>query len=365
MSDTGFEKQDRNPSEDSMRDREAASRICEWYAASRRVLPWREDPTPYHTWIAEIMLQQTRIEAVIPYYQRFLKALPDIPSLAAVSEDRLLKLWEGLGYYSRARNLKKAAMLLTENYGGELPASAEELRKLPGIGDYTAGSIASISFGLPEPAVDGNVLRVLSRLLACPDDIAKTAVRRRATELLREAYPTGREAGVLTEGIMELGETVCLPNAVPRCGSCPLRTVCLAHLAGEELSYPVKSAAGKRRVEEKTVFLLRCGDRFALRRRPEQGLLAGLWEFPNAEGHLDEQEALRQIGGWGLRAESLSFCGEARHIFTHVEWQMTGYLAVCTEAGAGFQWCSAEEIDSLYSLPTAFRFYKEQTRGAF
>ncbi|MBQ1792144.1 MAG: A/G-specific adenine glycosylase, partial [Oscillospiraceae bacterium] len=141
-----------------MRVKEAASRICEWYAASRRVLPWREDPTPYHTWIAEIMLQQTRIEAVIPYYQRFLKALPDIPSLAAVSEDRLLKLWEGLGYYSRARNLKKAAMLLTENYGGELPASAEELRKLPGIGDYTAGSIASISFGLPEPAVDGNVL---------------------------------------------------------------------------------------------------------------------------------------------------------------------------------------------------------------
>ncbi len=340
MSDTGFEKQDRNPSEDRMRIREAASRICEWYAASRRVLPWREDPTPYHTWIAEIMLQQTRIEAVIPY------SLPDIPSLAAVSEDRLLKLWEGLGYYSRARNLKKAAMLLTENYGGELPASAEELRKLPGIGDYTAGSIASISFGLPEPAVDGNVLRVLSRLLACPDDIAKTAVRRRAAELLREAYPTGREAGVLTEGIMELGETVCLPNAVPRCGSCPLRTVCL-------------------RVEEKTVFLLRCGDRFALRRRPAHGLLAGLWEFPNAEGHLDEQEALRQIGGWGLRAESLSFCGEARHIFTHVEWQMTGYLAVCTEAGAGFQWCSAEEIDSLYSLPTAFRFYKEQTRGAF
>ncbi len=263
MSDTGFEKQDRNPSEDRMRVREAASRICEWYAASRRVLPWREDPTPYHTWIAEIMLQQTRIEAVIPYYQRFLESLPDIPSLAAVSEDRLLKLWEGLGYYSRARNLKKAAMLLTENYGGELPASAEELRKLPGIGDYTAGSIASISFGLPEPAVDGNVLRVLSRLLACPDDIAKTAVRRRAAELLREAYPTGREAGVLTEGIMELGETVCLPNAVPRCGSCPLRTVCLAHLAGEELSYPVKSAAGKRRVEEKTVFLLRCGDRFA------------------------------------------------------------------------------------------------------
>ena len=363
MSDTGFEKQDRNPSEDRMRVREAASRICEWYAAFRRVLPWREDPTPYHTWIAEIMLQQTRIEAVIPYYTRFLEELPDVPSLAAVSEDRLLKLWEGLGYYSRAWNLKKAAETLMEEYGGELPSSAEELRKLPGIGDYTAGSIASISFGLPEPAVDGNVLRVMTRLLACPEDIAKAPVRRKTAELLRAAYPAGREAGILTEGIMELGETVCLPNAAPRCGVCPLRTICLAHLQGEELLYPVKSAAGKRRIEEKTVFLLRCGDRYALRRRPEKGLLAGLWEFPNAEGHLTVEEAIRQVSDWGLEANDIISCGEAKHIFTHVEWQMTGYLVSCAEEGSGFQWCSPEEIAGHYSLPTVFRFYKEQTRG--
>ena len=358
MSAAGFEKQ-----EDRMRVREAASRICEWYAVSRRMLPWRMDPTPYHTWIAEIMLQQTRIEAVIPYYTRFLEELPDVPSLAAVPEDRLLKLWEGLGYYSRARNLKKAAVLLTEKYGGELPASAEELRKLPGIGDYTAGAIASIAFGLPEPAVDGNVLRVAARLLASPDDIAKVPVRRKTAELLRGAYPTGREAGLLTEGIMELGETVCLPNAVPRCEICPLRSICLAHLAGEELSYPVKSAPGKRRIEQKTVFLLLCEGRFALRKRPEHGLLASLWEFPNAEGQLTEQEAVRQVSDWGLQAEGIAFCGEARHIFTHVEWQMTGYLVHCTERADGFQWCSPEEIDSLYSLPTAFRFYREKTRG--
>ena len=358
MSAAGFEKQD-----DRMRVKEAASRICEWYAASRRILPWRMDPTPYHTWIAEIMLQQTRIEAVIPYYTRFLEELPDVPSLAAVPEDRLLKLWEGLGYYSRARNLKKTAVQLTEKYGGELPASAEELRKLPGIGDYTAGAIASIAFGLPEPAVDGNVLRVAARLLASPDDIAKAPVRRKTAELLRGAYPTGREAGLLTEGIMELGETVCLPNAVPRCEICPLRSICLAHLAGEELSYPVKSAPGKRRIEQKTVFLLLCEGRFALRKRPERGLLAGLWEFPNADGQLTEQEAIRQISDWGLQAEEIAFCGEARHIFTHVEWHMTGYLVHCTERADSFQWCSPEEIDSLYSLPTAFRFYREKTRG--
>ena len=358
MSAAASEKQDRSLPEGDERIREAVRRISEWYAASRRVLPWREDPTPYHTWIAEIMLQQTRIEAVIPYYTRFLEELPDVPSLAAVSEDRLLKLWEGLGYYSRARNLKKAAMLLTEKYGGELPASAEELRKLPGIGDYTAGSIASISFGLPEPAVDGNVLRVMTRMLACAEDIAKAPVRRKTAELLRAAYPAGRKAGILTEGNMELGETVCLPNAAPRCGVCPLRTICLAHLQGEELSYPVKSAAARRRVEEKTVFLLRCGGRWALRRRPKMGLLAGLWEFPNAEGHLAEQDAIRQVSDWGLETNGIVSCGEAKHIFTHVEWQMTGFLVSCAEEGAGFQWCSAEEIDHLYSLPTAFRFYK-------
>ena len=215
---------------------DAVSLIPEWYSAGRRLLPWRQDPTPYHTWIAEIMLQQTRIEAVIPYYERFLRELPDVSALAAVPEDRLLKLWEGLGYYSRARNLKKAALLLMEHYGGELPASAAELRKLPGIGDYTAGSIASISFGLPEPAVDGNVLRVMTRLLACADDIAAPATKRAVTELLRAHYPSGDDAALLTEGIMELGETVCLPNGSPLCERCPLRGLCLAHQEGKELS---------------------------------------------------------------------------------------------------------------------------------
>ena len=329
--------------------------ITEWYAAGRRLLPWRTDPSPYHTWIAEIMLQQTRIEAVIPYYTRFLSELPDIPALAAVPEDRLLKLWEGLGYYSRARNLKKAAVMAVEQYGGELPASAADLRKLPGIGDYTAGAIASIAFGLPEPAVDGNVLRVLTRLLASREDVLQQATKRRFTELLRSHYPQGEAAALLTEGIMELGETVCVPNGLPRCGSCPVRRLCMAHLAGEELSYPVKAAKKERRVEERTVLLLDCRGRYAIRKRPDSGLLAGLWEFPNREGNLSP-EALRDLyPGCDVRS-----AGSAKHIFTHVEWQMTGYFLDCSEELPGYVWKTPEEIQASYSLPTAFRTYQKK-----
>ena len=329
--------------------------ISEWYAASRRLLPWREEPSPYHTWIAEIMLQQTRIEAVIPYYTRFLNELPDIPALAAVPEDRLLKLWEGLGYYSRARNLKKAAVVAVEQYGGKLPASASELRKLPGIGDYTAGAIASIAFGLPEPAVDGNVLRVLTRLLASSEDIMQQATKRRFTELLRSHYPAGEAAALLTEGIMELGETVCLPNGLPRCSSCPVRNFCAAHLAGEELSYPVKAAKQARRIEEKTVLLLHCGSHYAIRKRPDTGLLAGLWEFPNLDGKRNPEDLHALYPGCAVRAT-----GSAKHIFTHVEWHMTGYFLECAEELPGFLWKTPQEIEEACSLPTAFRYYQKK-----
>ena len=342
---------------------EAIARLLVWYSANRRLLPWRQDPTPYHTWIAEIMLQQTRIEAVIPYYERFLRELPDVPALAAVSEDRLLKLWEGLGYYSRARNLKKAALLLMERYGGELPASAVELRKLPGIGDYTAGSVASISFGLPEPAVDGNVLRVMTRLLACADDITAPATRRAVTDLLRAHYPSGDSAALLTEGIMELGETVCLPNGAPLCDRCPLRGLCLSHRAGEELSYPVKAAKKPRRIEEKTVFLLRCGPRYAIRKRPGSGMLAGLWEFPNTDGFLTNESVLSHVSDWDtapLRAEPF---GSAKHIFTHVEWHMSGFLVDCAGESPFFLWKTPEEIAQDYSLPTAFRAFQKKISG--
>ena len=338
--------------------------ILKWYAANRRPLPWRMDPTPYHTWIAEIMLQQTRIEAVIPYYERFLLELPELSALASVPEDRLLKLWEGLGYYSRVRNLQKAAQIVMKHYGGALPASAAELKKLPGIGEYTAGSIASIAFGLPEPAVDGNVLRVMTRLFACSDDIAAPEIKRAVTTLLRAHYPSGEDAALLTEGIMELGETVCLPNGLPRCEACPLCGICRAHLTGTERSYPVKSAKKPRRTEEKTVFLLRCNGRYALRKRPASGILAGLWEFPNIDGALDPEASAAALKALDLSAERIEPFGTAKHIFTHIEWHMTGYLVDCTSESPYFLWKTPEEISRDYSLPTAFRFYKEKISRA-
>lgn len=225
--------------------------IARWYACARRDLPWRRTREPYHIWLSEIMLQQTRIEAVIPYYHRFLSRFPDIRALAQAEDAQLVKLWEGLGYYSRARYLKKAAVLIMERYGGELPRQAAELKKLPGIGDYTAGAISSIAFGEPEPAVDGNVLRVITRVLACGEDIRLAGTRSRITELLRRCYPAGEDAALLTEGIMELGETVCIPNGEARCRECPLQAHCLAHKNGIEAQFPVKSPMKKRRVEEK------------------------------------------------------------------------------------------------------------------
>ncbi|MBR4549106.1 MAG: A/G-specific adenine glycosylase [Oscillospiraceae bacterium] len=335
--------------------REAAARLTDWYRRNRRDLPWRCAPTPYHVWISEIMLQQTRIEAVLGYYARFLEALPELSDLAAVEEDRLLKLWEGLGYYSRARNLKKAAGQVMERYGGVLPRSAAELKTLPGIGDYTAGAIASIAYGEPEPAVDGNVLRVVMRLLACPDDVLLPATRRRVTELLRAAYPRGEEAALLTEGIMELGETLCAPNAEARCDLCPLSGLCRACRNGSAREYPVRSPAKERRRETRTVLLLRCGEAFAIRRRPETGLLAGLWEYPNFEGDLGPDELSERLGV-PLRCTP---CGNAKHVFTHVEWQMHGYLADCETRPVGFDWHTAREIEESFPIPTAFRQYRK------
>ncbi len=327
--------------------------LADWYAAAARPLPWRLSPTPYHVWVSEIMLQQTRIEAVIPYYARFLAELPDIPSLAEVDEKRLLKLWEGLGYYSRALNLKKAAEQLCARYGGELPASAAELKALPGIGDYTAGAIASIAFGLPEPAVDGNVLRVLARLLADGRDVLIPSVRREAASLLRVCYPSGEAAARVTEGLMELGETLCVPGGDPRCGACPLRALCRAYAAGETGRYPVRGAPKERRVEERTVLLLRCGGSAAIRRRADGGLLAGLWEFPSLDGFRSEEE-LR-----GLYPDALSItpCGEARHLFTHVEWRMRGFSIELPSELPELVWADPAAIRAEYSVPTALKAY--------
>lgn len=306
--------------------------LLHWYDYNRRILPWREDPTPYHVWVSEIMLQQTRVEAVRGYYDRFLAYLPDVKTLAEAKEEELLKLWEGLGYYNRVRNMQKAAKLVTEQYGGEFPADYEAVRALPGIGEYTAGAITSIAFGLPYPAVDGNVLRVLSRITCSEEDIAKDRTKKKVREDLLKVMP--KRSGDFNQALMELGAMVCLPNGKPLCDQCPVMHLCKGFREGRETELPVKSGKKERRIENRRVYLIYCGEKVLLFRREKKGLLAGLWEFPNAlvtEG----AEKTAEYTKAGLQAVSRAAADaglkvtatkgeEARHIFSHIEWHMKG-----------------------------------------
>ena len=338
--------------------------LLEWYYQNARVLPWRSDPTPYHVWISEIMLQQTRVEAVREYYRRFLEELPDIASLAQVPEQKLLKLWEGLGYYNRARNLKKAAQQVMDQYGGQLPGDYERLQKLPGIGRYTAGAIASIAFGLPVPAVDGNVLRILSRVMGDRSNISRPQTKLRYEELLLEVYPMAAQmgrAGDFTQALMELGAMVCLPNGEPKCLFCPWNLLCQARAQGTIEEIPVKDEKKKRTVEKKTVFLLHWGEKIAIRQRPDTGLLASLWEFPAVEGQLLKRELPQQLSQWGIEAKQVASLGKAKHIFTHVEWQMVGFEVWTDTPGQvpGAIWVDVKTVQSEYPLPNALKAYQK------
>ena len=324
-------------------------RLLEWYAAGHR--------EPYHVWLSEVMLQQTRVEAVKGYYRRFLAELPDIPALAACPPDRLAKLWEGLGYYSRMRNLQKAAQVIVSEYGGVFPQEYEKIRALPGVGDYTAGAVASICFDQPEPAVDGNVLRVLSRVTDDAAPVTDAAVKREYAARLREIYPAGR-CGDFTQSLMELGATVCGPNSQPQCALCPLASLCLARANGTALLRPVKAPKKEKRTEEKTVFILRCGTRIAVRRRPEQGLLAGLWELPNVDGKCSAQQALAQAERWGVHPRELCRSSEKTHIFTHIRWELRGFYIECAEAAPLFTWVDPARFRQDIALPTAFRIFE-------
>ena len=330
--------------------------LIAWHSSARRPLPWREDVTPYRVWISEIMLQQTRIEAVIPYYRRFLAACPTVEALAEIDEGTLLKLWEGLGYYSRARNLKRAAEVIVREHGGRLPADIEKLKALPGIGEYTAGAIGSIAFGLPSPAVDGNVLRVLSRLTADRRDILLPAVKREAQEALREIYPEGEDARYLTEALMGLGQTVCIPGA-PRCDACPLQNECLAKKEGLADRLPLRAPRTKRTMEERTVFMAVKDGEVGIFRRPPEGLLGGLYELPSADGHLSPEEARELLAGFGLRVLSIEVGPSAKHIFTHREWHMTSYLVTLAEKGGGLTFASLCALRGEYAVPTAFKAF--------
>ena len=327
--------------------------LLPWYHAHKRDLPWRQDREPYHIWISEIMLQQTRVEAVKGYYARFLDTLPTIAALAECDDDLLHKLWEGLGYYSRVRNLKKAAIMIMEQYDGKFPETHGEILKLPGIGAYTAGAIGSIAYGLPTPAVDGNVLRVCSRLLNDPSPIDLPETKKAVTRALAEIYP--KEAGDFTQALMELGATVCGPNRAPDCENCPCREICLAYRESTQNNLPVKAPKKEKRQEDRTVFILRCDGRYALEKRPGKGLLAGLWQFPNVTGALDTSQALETVEALGLQPREIFREVERKHIFTHIQWNMKGIYLEVSRTEGDFCWFTPEEIDSQAALPTAFR----------
>lgn len=334
--------------------------LTEWYENNHRELPWRMKKNPYEIWVSEVMLQQTRVEAVKPYYERFIRALPDVRALAEVPEDELLKLWEGLGYYNRVRNMQKAAVILCEKYEGRLPEDYEKLRALPGIGSYTAGAIASIAYEIPVPAVDGNVLRVLARIQADAGDIMKQSVRSRVEKELSEIMPKGR-SGSFNQALMELGAMVCIPNGAPLCEKCPVFHLCEARKKGMTDIYPVKGKKAKRRVEKRTVFLIMDGRHAAVRKRPDRGLLAGLYEFPNTEGWLKEEEALSYVKKKGLMPLQIRSLPAAKHVFSHVEWNMTGYLIRVAEPEQQMNddmfFVDTREAQEKYAVPAAFSAY--------
>jgi A/G-specific adenine glycosylase len=315
-----------------------------WYRENARVLPWRSDPTPYHVWVSEIMLQQTRVAAVLDYYTRFLEALPTVAHLAACPEDRLMKLWQGLGYYSRARNLQKAARQIMEDFGGEFPHTYDTIRSLAGVGDYTAGAISSIAFGLPVPAVDGNVLQVVSRLTDDHRDVTRPPVKEDIRGRLAQTMPRDLP-GDYNQALMELGAMVCLPNGAPLCEKCPAAHFCAGYQRGTALDLPVKPPKKARRVEERTVYLIFRAGKVALRRRPEKGLLAGLWEYPN------------EISPWSCPVEGeRAYAAAGKHIFTHIEWHMKVYTvrAEGDQLPEGWLWADKGQLAGQYSVPSAF-----------
>ena len=333
------------------------ARLLPWFSENARKLPWREDKNPYRVWLSEIMLQQTRVEAVRGYFLRFLDAFPDISALARADEDAVLKKWEGLGYYSRARNLRKAAKVIMEEYGGKFPERHEEILALPGIGAYTGGAIASICFEMPTPAVDGNVLRVAARVTDSHKPVDLPKVRKEVTEQLARVYPKG-SCGDFTQSLMELGAMVCTPRS-PRCKACPLSDICLAKKHGTAAILPRKTPKRERRIEEKTVFFFETDGKVAVRKRDSKGLLAGLWEFPNVPEKLSASDAVKLAAAFGVSPEAPRKAKERVHVFTHVEWHMTCYYIPCRTMPDAFIWAGRKELSNRIALPTAFKMFLE------
>lgn len=335
--------------------------LLAWYDSNARILPWREEPTAYRVWVSEIMLQQTRVEAVKPYYERFMKALPDVKDLAEAEEETLLKLWEGLGYYNRVRNLNKAARQIMERYEGRIPDTYEELCNLPGIGSYTAGAVASIAYQRSVPAVDGNVLRVISRIRLDERDILKAKVKKSVEQDLQQIMPANRP-GDFNQALMELGATVCIPNGEPKCGECPWHDICMAREKGCMTDYPKKTPKKARTIEYKTILVLQDEQKTALRKRPSKGLLAGMYEFPWLEGVQDEDRVLAYLKEIGLQAIHIRRLEDSKHIFSHKEWYMTGYAIRVdelerSEDRSGLLFVEREDAQNKYAIPAAYVAY--------
>ena len=322
-----------------------------WYGTHKRDLPWRKNPTPYEVWVSEIMLQQTRVEAVKEYYVRFMNALPTVEDLAFCEEEKLLKLWEGLGYYNRARNLQKAAKQIVNIYGGEFPQTKEGLLTLAGVGSYTAGAISSIAYGLPVAAVDGNVFRVASRLEENPTPISDPQYRRYLEGTLSAVYPTDKKGcSDFTQSLFELGALVCKPRN-PDCALCPLNTLCRAYQYGTQERFPVLPEKKAKRQEKVFVFLIETPQGFCIRRR-EEGVLKGMNEFPSAVV-LDGETPENILNEWGVYAFTEIKHKNYVHIFTHIRWEIT-CVWVHTDY-APFDAYALDEIEESISLPTAFK----------
>ena len=321
--------------------------ILKWFLENKRDLPWREDQDPYHVWISEIMLQQTRIEAVIDYYHRFMKRIPSVEKLSEIDEDELLKLWEGLGYYSRARNLKKAACQIMNDYHGHFPNQYADILSLPGIGEYTAGAISSICFNLPEVAIDGNVMRVFCRVNDLDVDVSSPKVKKMIGEEIKKILP--QDSGNFNQGIMELGEVICIPNGNPKCELCPLKYHCKAHLNNREALIPRKVFKKEKLEEEYTLFLMKYQNKIAIRKR-DSGLLKNMWEFPNKNGFYTTEEVKDLIPD----IQSIQLGITNTHIFTHKKWFMNSYYIEVDSPSNDYLWVTLEELEKNYALPSAF-----------
>lgn len=329
-------------------------RVLQWYDTNQRVLPWRESRDPYHIWISEIMLQQTRVETVIPYYYRFIETLPNVQSLAETNDEVLYKLWEGLGYYSRVRNLKKAANQVLTDFEGVIPSDRKSLETLSGIGPYTSGAISSIAFGKKNAAVDGNVLRIFARLYEIHKSIKDLSVKKDIKEKVEKLLPSSR-VGDFNQGLMEIGATVCLPNGKPKCVICPLKEICKAYMSDVTDKIPVRLKSKKVPVKKKTVLILRYNDLLAIEKRPDTGLLRSMYQFPMFEGHMK----LDDIKKLHIDASIIKKLQKSTHKFSHLKWDIIAYEISIKNVVDGYNFVTLKDLLHKYSLPSAFKIYRE------